>query len=170
MLCKYILIRNRNWTFQSLSNSSYHCNQQQQTSNNQQISMNSIQSNTQISNSGGCCPRMLPKRVIFRGLIQRSQTLQCCCRVFKYTGYIVTGHRKSLKRALRNRLPQSQSTRYNQTNPLYSSYRICSTLMCKNFCRRNIQKHDYKLKQNSKSSNINQLLQQNKIFKSLQNQ
>jgi hypothetical protein len=43
-------------------------------------------------------------------------------------------------------------------------------LMCKNFCRRNILKHYNKQKQNSKRSNINLQLQQNKIFKALQYQ
>lgn len=162
MLCKYILIRYRNRALLSKSNSSNHSYQQQQTCKNQLVCMYSIQCNTKISNSRSSCPIMIPKRII-------------PCISYKFRIYIVSKlrscrHWKSLKRAFRKRLPQSQNSSNNLTKTQNSSNRIRSSLMCKNFCGGNILKHHNKQKQNSKCSNINQLLQQNKIFKSLQHQ
>ena len=75
-----------------------------------------------------------------------------------------------MKRTFRNRLNQGQNSSNNLTKTQDSCNRISSSLMCKNFCRRNILKHHNKQKQNSKCSNINLQLQQNKIFKALQDQ
>lgn len=167
MLCKYILVRHRNWTFLSKSHCTNHSNQQQQTPNNQLICMYSILSNTQICYSRSRCPIMMPERIMssiphkFGVYIIAVNSINkgSCCR-----------HGKSLKRTLRKRLPQSQNTSNKQTNTQNSCYGVSSSLMCKNFSGWNILKHNNKLKQNSKRSNINQLLQQNKIFKSQQNQ
>ena len=68
------------------------------------------------------------------------------------------------------RLSQCQKSSNNLTKTQNTCNWISSSLMCKNFCRWNILEHNNKLKLNSKCSNINQQLQQNKIFQSLQYQ
>jgi hypothetical protein len=158
MLCKYIIIRSCYRTFKCQSNSSYHRNLQQQTSNNQQIRMYSIQSNPLICNRRCVCSIILPKRVI--SIIINS----LCPYNLARWGWLFCVN------TFRKRLPQCQKDTNSNTKKQYPSYWISTTLMGLNFSRWNVLKHNYKQKQNSQSSNINQLLQQNKIFKSLLNQ
>lgn len=155
MLCKNILVRHRNRTFLCQTNSSYHSNQQLQTCNNQQVWMYSIQCNPLICNSRSCFPRISPKRV--RRINRRVETI----RGWQW---------KSLKRTLRKWLHLCSNRCKKQTKSQNTSNRVSPTLMCKDFSGRNIQEHNNKQKQNSKCPYINQQLQQNKIFKSLQNQ
>ena len=152
MLCKYILIRNRNWTFQSLSNSSYHCNQQQQTSNNQQIWMYSIQCNTQISYRRSRFSIISPKRIragitvtLFRRPSSLAYALTKWCRYFRV-------------RTCRDRLPKSLKSTNSNAKCQNTSNWIGSSLVCQNFSRRNILKHYYKQKLNSQCTYIYQLL------------
>jgi len=67
-------------------------------------------------------------------------------------------------------LPQSQCSSPKNTNSQNSCDGVCSSLMSKNFSRRNVLKHNNKQKQNCQCSYINQLLQQYKIFKAQLNQ
>ncbi len=175
VLCKYINIGCRNWTFQSQTNGSHHSNQQQQRGNNQQICMNSIESDSLRSNRRGSCTQILPERIISLPI----HTLWSFCNETPFALNQSTKHplfgplvnlpslqqRRRFKRALG--LPLSQCSSPKKTNSLNSSDWISSTLMSKNLCRWNILKHDYKQKQNSQCSYIDQQLQQYKIFKAL---
>lgn len=178
VLCKHVLIRHRNRTLQSQSHCSNHSYQQLQTCNNLQISMNPVKSNSLICNCGSCFPVMVPKRVLpLCSSILRTK-VSGPAQYFK----ICSRHNKTLRspgstcghspqnRTFSKRLPLRQSSCENQTKCQHPCYRISSTLVCKNFSGRNVLKHYNKLKQNSKRSYINQLLQQNEIFKPLQNQ
>lgn len=158
MLCKNIIIRCSNWTFQSQSNSTYHCNQQQQTCQNLQIRMNTVQRNSLICNRRRRSSQMIPKR------IKRKISKRTFRSFFK--------ERKGRKRQKshssgRKRLPQRLKCRKSLTKKKNTCDWISPTLMCQNFCRWNVLKHDNKQKQNRQSSNINQQLKQNKIFKPL---
>lgn len=133
--------------------------------------MNSVQSNSQICYCGSSSPIMMPERVM-----TRFRSIDCTTsrgqRIFSFQrkGKARRRHRESLERTFRKWLPLSQRGRKNQTKCQYPSHGVSSTLMSKNFSRRNVLKHNNKLKQNRKCSNINQQLQQNEVFKPLQNQ
>lgn len=149
--------------------------------------MNPVQSNSLVCYCGSSFPVMVPKRVlpecscILRPKVLGSLAAQSQhCTVFHRKSIICSRHNKILcstgcrhssqNRTFRKRLPLCQGACNNLTKGQYPGYGISSTLMCKNFSRWNVLKHYNKLKQNSKCSYINQLLQQNEIFKSLQNQ
>lgn len=161
VLPKYILIWHRYWSFQRKTNCSNHCNQQQQTPNNQQVCMYSIQPNSKIRNSRCCSPVIIPKRIVPR-TAHKVGILACKCRSCRNWA--------CLKRTFNKWLSKCLKCGEDQAKAQYTCYRISSSLMPKNFCRRNIQKHYHKQKQNSKCPNINQQLQQNKIFKTQQYQ
>jgi len=162
MLCKHVIMRSSYRAFQSKSYSTYHCNKKLLTCNNLQISMNTIQSNSQICYCRSSSPIILPKTIFQRILRENFTSILILMNIYK--------HRKSLERTFRNRLPQSLNSSKKQTKSQNTSNWISSSLMRKNLCRRNILKHNHKLKQNCLCSNINQQLQQNKIFKSQQYQ
>lgn len=116
--------------------------------------MNTIQSNSQIYNIRSPCTQITPIMIIFKLSIL----------------YMVPREERRyiLKSTRLYRLPQSQKCSTHQTNCQNTSHWISSTLMSKNFSRRNIKKHNNEQKQNSQCSNIYQQLQQYKILKPLQ--
>lgn len=151
MLCKNIIIRSCKGTFQCQSYCTYHCNQQKQTCQNQEVWMNSIQGNSLICNWGCRCSQTTPKRIrkIHSFFFPRS-----CFRKRRREGSYMGG----------KRLPQSLKSLQSLTKKENTCNRVSSTLMRQNFSRRNIQKHNNKKKLNSQSTNINQQLKQYKIF------
>lgn len=169
MLCKNIVMRCSHWAFQSKAYSTNHCYQQQQTCNNLQIRMYSVQSNTLICYTRTCCPVILPETITIG--INSSIAISILSPAFLHPlRSVCQRHRKSLNRSLGKGLPQSQQCSKNQTKPLYTSYGVGSSLMSKNFSRWNIQKHYNKQKQNSQRSHVHLQLQKYKIFKPQQYQ
>ena len=174
VLCEHIYVRSRNRTFQSQPNSSNHCYLQQQRCNNLQISMNSIQRDSQRRYSRCSCALILPKRVELFIILPG---LECVAPPAHHTGVTIHSQRNSGRRSnrtpspqqwtFRKGLPLCQSPSSNNTNSQNSSYGIGSALVCKNFSRWNILKHYNKQKQNCQCSNIDQLMQQYEIFKAL---
>ena len=137
-----------------------HSNQQQQTSNNLQIWMYSIQSKSLARNRTRSSSIIFPKIIgsispsafaSIRGKSESSTSL-CCVNT------------------VRKRLPQCQKSTCKNTKCQNSCNWVCSTLMCQNFSRGNILQHYDKLEQNSQSPNINQQLKQYKVFKTNQYQ
>ena len=144
MLYKNIMNWSRRMTFQSQLYSSNHCNQQKQTCNQQQIYMDSIQLDSKLYN-------------IRVALVQRIPSdFRNTCLSFQ--------KQRSIHLARLYRLIQAHLNRLNQSNQKDSSHWISSSLMSQNFSCWNIQQHNYKQKHNSQLSNINQQLQQLKIF------
>lgn len=160
MLCKYIIVRCCYRTFKSQSNCTYHCYQQLLTCNNLQIRMYPILSNTQISYRRSPFSIISPKRIGAASsiLLVCSFTLQ------------IKGSRNFGVNVLRKRTAKSLKSTKANTKCQNTGYWISTSLMCQNLSRRNIQKHHNKQEQNCLCSHINQLLQQYKIFQSLQYQ
>lgn len=152
MLCKYVIVGRSNRSFKCKPNSSNHSHLQQQTSNNQQIWMYSIQCNTQISYWRSRFSIISPKRIragipvtLFRRPSSLAYTLTKWCRYFGV-------------RTCRDRLPKSLKSTNSNAKCQNTSNWIGSSLVCQNFSRRNILKHYYKQKLNSQCTYINQLL------------
>ena len=110
---------------------------------------------------------MLPMRIvcmciillIVGAILDIAGILLWCCIAVCYRSHICG-----------SRHPQCQGSRNQKTNTQNSSNGVGSTLMSKNFSGWNVLKHNNKQKQNCQCSNINQLLQQYKIFKAQQYQ
>jgi hypothetical protein len=148
VLCKYIVIRCSYGAFKCKAYGTHYSNQQQLTSNDLQIRMDTIQCDTQISNRRAIFSIISPKRIrvdITISLLCRPSILAKWSRHFRVVSF-------------RNRLPKSLKSAESNAKCLYTSNWIGSLLMCQNFSGRNIQKHYNKQKQNSQCSYINLLL------------
>ena len=176
MLSKNIIIRCCNRTLQCKSYCSNHSNQQQQTCKNLQIWMNTVQRNSLICYRRSRHSQIIPERICIS-----TQSFSRCAHILLFRSMKRTISSEILKKRRspqgiyrkktgRKRLPQCQKHRNSQTNKKDTCNWISSSLMCLNFCRRNVLKHNNKQKQNCQCSNIDQQLKKNKIFKSLQNQ
>lgn len=140
MLCKNIKMWCRHRTFLGKTDRTYHSNQQQQTRDNLLICMNSIQSNPLIRNSRSSCSVIMPRYIRnwsrnIVHLLSHSSTSVC----LKSSRRVQKRHWKCDKRAVRKRLPLGQQYGYCIANSQNTRNWICTTLMCKNFCRWNIQ-------------------------------
>ena len=175
VLCKHIYCWCGNWTFQCQSNSSNHSNQQLLRCNNLQISMNTIQSDSQRCYCRRCSTIILPERImcmciiilIVGAILNIARILQrCCCQQCLLFGRAIC-YRSHIRGS---RHPQRQGSRNQNTNSQNSSYGVGSTLMSKNFSGRNVLKHYNKQKQNCQCSYIYQQLQQYEILKAQQYQ
>lgn len=197
MLCKNIKLWCSNRAFLGQTYCSNHCNQQQQTCNNQLIRMNPVQSNPQICNSRCGCTLILPRyirngqalAVIFvlvciQTFTAANHSIFCqyfpvlclfnlvtsmCFALVSITSFKRTQGDSRLKYTFGNRLPLSQKNSNKIANPLNTCYWISTTLMCKNFCRWNIQQHNNKQKQNCQRSYVYQQLQKYKVLKPKKN-
>jgi hypothetical protein len=148
VLRKYVIVGRSYRSFKCKPNSSYHSHLLQQTSNNQQIWMYSIQCNTQISYWRSRFSIISPKRIKARitvTLFCRPSSLTKWCRYFGV-------------RTCRNRLPKPLKSTNSNAKCQNTSNWIGSSLVCQNFSRRNILKHYYKQKQNSQCTYIYLLL------------
>ena len=146
MLYKNIMNWSSCTTFQSQLYSSNHCNQQKQTCYQQQIYVDSIQLDSKLYNTRPTLVQRIP--------------------IWNQNTFLSFQKQRSIHLARLYRLIQGQLYCLNQSNQKDSSHWISSSLMGQNFGCWNIQQHNYKQKHNSQLSNINQQLQQLKIFQS----
>jgi hypothetical protein len=128
VLRKDIIVWSSYWSFKCEPNCSNHSYLLQQTSNNQQIWMYSIQCNTLISYWRSIFSIISPKRIRAGSIILfcRPSSLTKRCGNFRV-------------RTSRNRLPKSLKSTNSNTKCQNTCNRIGSSLMCLNFSRRNIQ-------------------------------
>lgn len=143
VLPEHIMIRCFHRALLCQSYRSNHGYQLQKRPKHLQRRMNPVQGNSQICHSRSRFPPFCPKRRLRAKKIRIFWKRGCTCR------------RKFCRK---NSCPQ-------KTLGLNPGDRVTPALMSQNFSRRNVQKHNHKLKQNCQSTYIDQQLQQNKIFK-----